>query len=189
MLRLAAFLVLIATTAPAAAYDFCDEAWFIRNLVFDRAGYCFGSTLGRSVFDNAGCTGKEVALSPGESRTVAMIREQEGRMGCAVNTAGTRLAVPHRAMIERLEVLPVPTDTASGCLGWRGGPIPLLAAPREDAAVVGMGRAGVDVVWEYDYAKVRDGWQFLTLYRESTLVGMGWSVTPIHEDLCTNLAG
>ncbi|MAM63661.1 DUF4453 domain-containing protein [Maritimibacter sp. UBA3975] len=189
MHRLIALTLLSFTATPAAAYDVCDEAWYIRNLIFDRAGYCFGSTLGQAVFDNTGCTGKDVSLSPGDAATVEMIREQEGWMACAVDTGATRLDVPHRALLDRLEVLPVPTDTASGCIGWTGGPIPLLAAPREDAALVGRGEAGVNVVWEYDYESVLDGWQFLTLYRDSELVGMGWSITPIFEDQCTSQAG
>lgn len=189
MHRIIAFSALLLTATPAVADGFCDEAWFIRNLIVDRAGYCFGSALGQSVFDNSDCTGKDVSLSPASARTVAMIRDQEAWMGCAVDTAGNRLDVPHRPLLERLEVLPVPTDTASGCIGWRGGSIPLLAAPREDAPVVGLGETGMNVVWEYDYVGVADGWQFLTLYRDSARVGMGWSITPIHEELCTTLAG
>ena len=46
MKRLALLCALLAS--PAAASDVCDDLWFTRNLIMDRAGYCFGSVLGRA---------------------------------------------------------------------------------------------------------------------------------------------
>lgn len=77
MLRFAAPLFAVLTPLPAVA-DACDEMWFIRNLHFDRAGYCFGSTLGQNIFDNAGCTGKDVQLSSEAQKSIAFIKEMEG---------------------------------------------------------------------------------------------------------------
>ena len=48
------FLLSLCVT-PAFALDHCEEWWFTRNLVFDRAGYCFSSPLGQAVFDNSDC--------------------------------------------------------------------------------------------------------------------------------------
>jgi len=45
------FLIALICTllaAPVQALDYCDELWFTRNLAFDRAGYCFGSPLGKA---------------------------------------------------------------------------------------------------------------------------------------------
>ena len=44
MKRIFSHLGALALAAPAAASS-CEEMWFVRNLVFDRAGMCFGSPL------------------------------------------------------------------------------------------------------------------------------------------------
>jgi len=56
-------LLLAALAAPAAALEICDELWFTRNLIYDRAGYCFSSPLGRAVFDNSDCTGSALKIA------------------------------------------------------------------------------------------------------------------------------
>ena len=63
--------------SPALASNACHDLWFTRNAVIDRAGYCFGSPLGRAVFNNAGCTGKSVSLPPQAQRMVAQVKEME----------------------------------------------------------------------------------------------------------------
>ena len=84
-------LALILLASPAAAADVCDDLWFTRNLIMDRAGYCFGSALGQAVFDNGNCIGKSVSLSTQLQRQVAEIRELEKQIPCKVDTARTRL--------------------------------------------------------------------------------------------------
>ena len=52
------WILLLGLVWPVQAWalEICDDLWLTRNLIFDRAGYCFGSVLGKSVFDNEGCT-------------------------------------------------------------------------------------------------------------------------------------
>lgn len=188
MLRIAFACLVGIAASPAAAFEICDEMWFIRNLEFDRAGYCFGSVLGQTVFDSTGCAGKSVTLTAEAQRIVDGIAQQEKWLGCAVNTAGTRLDVPHMHMLRALDDLPIPTDTASGCLGWRGPDVPLHSGHTRNSPVVAVARGGVDIVWEYDHV-APEPWQFLSLYKGGDLVGMGWSDTFVDEGLCTNLAG
>ena len=47
-------LVLLLIPAPVRALEICDDLWFTRNLLFSRAGYCFGSVLGQTVFGDTG---------------------------------------------------------------------------------------------------------------------------------------
>ena len=63
-------LLLFLIASPAAASDVCHDLWFTRNLIMDRAGYCFGSMLGKATFDNSDCTGKNVSLDAGDQLMV-----------------------------------------------------------------------------------------------------------------------
>lgn len=187
MLRFAAPLFAVLTPLPAVA-DACDEMWFIRNLHFDRAGYCFGSTLGQNIFDNAGCTGKDIRLDAEAQAGVDHIKEMEGYHGCKVDTAAERIDMPNDYMFRKLEDLPAPSETGSACIGWRGPEIAVLAGHRVDAPVVGTVRPGVDIMWDYE-SFGPDGWEIVSVYEGSDRVGLGWVEGPIDPDLCTQLAG
>ncbi len=183
-------LVLIFTlmASPAAAYDICDELWFIRNLTFDRAGYCFGSTLGQALFDNANCVTKNPTLSRDAQATVAKLGEMEDWMGCDVDTSQRYLDLPNEGFLRQLQDLPVPTDTGSGCIGWRGPDVPLRAGHDMSAPILSVGRAGANIIWNYDWVDA-PGWEFLSVTRDGVLIGMGWSNSYIDPELCTQLAG
>ena len=61
----------------------CVGLWIERNSIFDRAGYCFGSALGKGYFDNSGCHTKNPSLSSSERKRIAAIKSRESALGCA----------------------------------------------------------------------------------------------------------
>ena len=59
-MRFLTVVFLLLTPVTAVADALCDELWLTRNMVFDRAGYCFGSNLGEAIFDNSDCNSRGV---------------------------------------------------------------------------------------------------------------------------------
>ena len=60
----------------------CKRLWVERNAIFHDAGYCFGSRLGRAVFNNHNCFTKKPRLSNSVDRRVKRILARERRLGC-----------------------------------------------------------------------------------------------------------
>lgn len=189
MPRLATAVLALTVATPALGYDICDDLWLSRNQLFDRAGYCFSSPLGRAVFDNAGCTGTDVALPASDAELLDHIRAMEAELGCAVDTSRTALDVENVDLRLRLEVVVARSEFASGCLGWQGAPIALHAGPRAGSPLLSEVLAGDDIVWEYDAVPWPDGWSFITSYRDGVQTGLGWTDADIDQSLCTGLAG
>lgn len=178
-------LLLMLTASPAAAYDACAEWWFTRNLILDRAGYCFESPLGQAIFDNAGCTPGDPRLDRDTLNQIAAIQALEQAQDCAINTGGTRLDVPYQDQRQLIVDIPIPSEYESGCIGWRGGPIPLHSARNEASAVTGRIEPGSDILFAFEEV---DGWSFFTDMRGGPL--MGWFRTPrLGEKDCAQFAG
>ncbi|NKX43271.1 DUF4453 domain-containing protein [Roseicyclus persicicus] len=140
-------LAALWVAAPAAAQDLlCEDWWFARNLIFDRAGYCFTSPLGQALFDNADCTTRAPDLRPDLAALVAEIRARETEEGCAVDTARTALSDPGAVEPYRLmEDIPVREPFESGCIGYRGAPVAVRTGLRPDAPVAGTIAAGASI--------------------------------------------
>ncbi len=192
MLRLIASAVVatgIALPVAAQDWDHCQDLWFTRNQLFDRAGYCFKTPLGKAVFDNSNCTTSEAQLSPTDWQKVEIIRSFERDLGCAIDTTNGVLSIPLIGLRFELEDVPIISEFASGCLGWNGPSVPLYAGHRPGAPLFGFDNPGDDIVWEYEYPGMPAGWEFITVYRDGVQVMLGWSNTPIDYGLCTNLAG
>jgi hypothetical protein len=189
MPRLALIILALLAAHPALAFDPCDDLWFSRNQLYDRAGFCFSTPLGQEVFDNADCIGKEVTLEPGGEDLVAYIQEMEAMLECAVDTSATSLDIENIALRLRLETVVVLSEFASGCLGWTGAAIPLRAGPRDEAEVISVAMPGDDLVWEYEGLGWPEGWSFFTIYRDESQVALGFARDAIDYDLCTGLAG
>jgi hypothetical protein len=124
------FLTLALFVLPHVALsdEQCEDIWFTRNLVMDRAGYCFASPLGQAVFDNSDCTGMQVQLDPAATEVVARIRALESEYGCNVDTSKPRLTMLDLAFRRVLRDLPVRQMGDSSewaCLGWTGPTLPL----------------------------------------------------------------
>jgi len=183
----AALLAPLAT--PALAYDPCDDLWFSRNRLFDRAGFCFSTPLGQAIFDNGDCIDKTVTLEPGGTDLVAMIKTTEEIFDCAVDTSRTTLDVGNLALRRKLEIVVAKSEFASGCLGWTGDALPLRAGPRDEAEVISVAMPGDDLVWEYEGVNWPEDWSFLTIYRDGQETALGFYQGDLDYDLCTGLAG
>jgi hypothetical protein len=176
MKRIALCAALMVLPVPALAdVIHCELPWFARNLIFDRAGYCFASPLGQATFDNSDCTGQDVTLSDRDRAAVDHILGLEEDLACAIDSSAPGLE--HQAHFDHLreaDVIPAPVEHESGCIGYQGPVLPLRAAPGDQARVIGELRPGDNVgfiflnegIWDYvlindpdDMATLRDaGW-------------------------------
>jgi len=188
ILRAPLAALLVWAALPAAPALACEQAWFLRNLIAHRSGYCFATPLGRALFDNTGCVPGPLRLSAEDMARVQAIRAMERAEGCAVNTSATEL--PHGGTDwdwHLIETIPVPTPHESGCIGYRLDPIPLRAAPRAEAAVVGQVRRGVSIGFNYEG---ENGWTFVVT--DAAEGYMGWmpdAAMSYDEDACEGWAG
>ncbi len=105
----------------ALGLETCDDLWFTRNLIFDRAGHCFGSVLGKAVFDNEGCADGGITLTPEAANLVDRVRALEAELGCEVDTKQDFLAVPVLAQRKTLGDVRRAGQSGSACAGWKGG--------------------------------------------------------------------
>ncbi|MFY0661253.1 MAG: YARHG domain-containing protein [Shimia sp.] len=60
----------------------CDDLWYMRNRIFHKNGYCFGSERGISTFGNDGCVTKSPSLSEVDSTILKAIKVTEKELGC-----------------------------------------------------------------------------------------------------------
>lgn len=173
--------------SPVLATDACHDLWFTRNALVDRAGYCFGSVLGQAVFDNNGCTGKSVTLSPQAQQTVHQIQALEARIGCRVNTGQTSLELDDLELRRRLWDLPVLDELAGACLGWLGASVGLRAGHRSDAPYVGQITSGNYV--SYGHVPV-GSWSYVTTSGPDWQVTSGgWLDMSAVQEQCRDYAG
>lgn len=185
MRALAALAVVVA--APAAANDICHDLWYTRNLVMDRAGYCFGSTLGQTVYDNRDCIGKSVSLSADLRDFVAFVQTKERANNCRVNTASTQLFIDDVWVRRQLLHLPVRDDLESACLNWIGPPTVLRAAA--DHAAVVIGQVTPDTMVHYRHLPVGD-WSYVTVQsQEGAVMSGGWLSEAGLGETCLGYAG
>lgn len=133
----------------------CEELWFARNAMMDRAGYCFGSALGQAVFDNSDCTTGTPALSTMAQAMVDQIIRNETTLSCQIDTTKSYLnpyTLSHATQRRALEIQPpVPSEWAAehNCVGYLGDPVPLQTAPDHGSDVVGTLSAG----WTIDFER------------------------------------
>ena len=180
-------ILLILSPAPALA-EFCDDLWFTRNLIIDRAGYCFGSKLGQSVFDNGDCIGKSVSLSAAANKQVAAIRKQETANQCKVNTGRTALDLEDIDIRRKLTELPIRDELESGCIGWRDGVTPLRAGRGPNSPVVGRIENGDDVLFSHIF---EEGGSYVTVRTSGSggFKSAGWLLQSASESSCRLWAG
>lgn len=190
-----AFLVIAALFLPPAvkAADYCEEAWVLRNMIFDRQGYCFGSVTGQMLFDNAGCTGKNVKLDPPQTSTVAFIREGETHVGCKINTSRPPTADMRAVYAQFSEFIDLPAPDYVGgyaCWGYRGPAFDLRAGASASAPLIGTAQTGQSVVTTY-YSHY-EGWQFYTIVSGpgGDTILSGWATgIDIGDANCDSVAG
>lgn len=162
---IAAALSLAAGQAQAS----CEDAWYLRNLAFDRGGYCFGSTLGKSIFDNGDCSTKSPALSAWDRRMIDATKRYEAEMGCAIDTGATSLETSLIGKLDDVDELPTIAPYESLCLGFNGPDLPVvgsISGGLRAAYPTGEVVAGDTVRFRFESA---DGFEFVT-----TDLSAGW---------------
>ncbi|MEL7257202.1 MAG: DUF4453 domain-containing protein [Pseudomonadota bacterium] len=173
----------------AFASDGCEDIWFTRNLIFDRAGYCFGSNLGQALFNNGDCIGTSVTIAPDQKRIVDEIRALETQHGCQVDTARTGLNMIDIAIRRQLRDLPIRDEFESGCLGWLGPVVPLHAGHDKSSAVVGRVEPGDYILYSHIG---RTGWSYVTTHTANwaSFKSGGWmQQTGVTDTSCAQWAG
>ncbi|MCP4824122.1 MAG: YARHG domain-containing protein [Shimia sp.] len=60
----------------------CDDLWYMRNRIFHKNGYCFGSERGISTFGNDGCNTKSPSLSDADTTILNAVKQSEKDLGC-----------------------------------------------------------------------------------------------------------
>lgn len=185
---LLALSVLAAT--PAYAVDLCEELWYTRNQIIDKAGYCFGSPLGKAMFDNADCTGKSVTLSAAANQQIAELKRLEAEHQCKVDTNQQSLDILDLGARRRLTDLPMPTEYESGCIGWKVQSEPLYAGHSEGTPTIGKIEQGDDVLYSHYAYPQLDGWAYVTVWAGGwgAFKSAGW-LRERGSDNCREYAG
>lgn len=152
MTRLALFLCSSLLFSPTAVLADCADYWFTRNLIFDRVGYCFGSPLGQAIFDNRDCTTQSPVLAAPDKAAVARIRANEADAQCRINTQARSLGLPNIAFRKQVQTIPVPLprNSALGCLTWRAGAVALHNGADHRFAVVGQLNPGDNIYFNHE---------------------------------------
>ena len=161
----------------------CDDLWFTRNLLFDRAGYCFGSPLGQAVFNNADCVSSNIVLNPQAKQFADYLRGLEAQHQCRVDTSRRSLALDDLHIRRQLYHLPVAVEFGSGCLNWLMGPTPLYAAPDASTPIIGQIQPSNNV---YFFHEAVGSWTYVTvnLGGTDTLVSGGWLGVQMSRSSC-----
>ncbi|MGL1920831.1 MAG: YARHG domain-containing protein [Hyphomicrobiales bacterium] len=174
---------------PAFAEDACDDLWYSRNFYFDQAGYCFGSKLGKAVFDNSNCKSKNVALTKSTKRRISQMKEIEKEFDCEINTEKARpLNIPQLKSRELLVEQPISQGLESGCYGYTGvKQIPLYSARSKNSKIIGYIENGDDIDSSHDEVDNSDWW-FAGVSTKSGKSSVGWTKASVF-DQCKVMAG
>lgn len=178
------FAAALVATPALAEFDkvrTCEEMWYARNAVMNRAGYCFDSALGKALFDNGDCTGKEVALTSEQRWVVRFAQKMEADLGCKVDTSRTRLDLyemtRRRAL---LDIAPARDDGGYMCVGYTGRALTLHLGHSASTPVVGRAKAGDNLSYHFEHGGAPAGWSLVTARRDNKTTGLGW-VNAVHD--------
>lgn len=165
----------------------CDELWFTRNAIMDRLGYCFGSPLGKALFDNSDCTGKSVSPTAANARDIERLRDSEEEFECKVDTSRTSMAFPDLGVRRSLVDLPIPDGYESACIGWVAAKMSLHSGATSDSAVIGEIAQGDSLMFVH-FAE--DDWSYVTVHSADfqQFKSSGW-LRPHGLEVCEAWAG
>ncbi|MCB8838459.1 YARHG domain-containing protein [Aurantimonas sp. VKM B-3413] len=182
------FALLIACPGRSLAADkFCERLWVARNAIFDRAGHCFSSPLGKAVFDDADCRPGKTSLTAEDRAEVERLQAAERQRGCRIDTQKRTLDIDDAPQIRALAVFGLPGSFEFSCIRFRGpDPLPLYSAPSGNAATVGRIKPGENVLFEY---AERDGFELAAVGggRTGEPVRLGWARIDVTRD-CEDFA-
>lgn len=175
-------LTLASICAASTANALCEDAWYLRNLAYDRAGYCFGSNLGKAVFD-ASCSTKNARLEDWDQRMVGAHKALEVSYDCNINTRGTVLMSSLIGKLDDVDLLPTLSQFESSCVGYLGDPVTMTSGiGQQQSYPTGTIRSGDNVHFRFESW---GGFEFV-----ETETAAGWipegSVT---VDSCSAFAG
>lgn len=174
---------------PAFAEEACDDLWYSRNFYFDKAGYCFGSALGKAVFDNANCKSKDVSFSDAIKLRISHIKQTEKMNECKVSSKKVRnLDIYNFDMRKKLADQPINHGYESSCFGYQGdAKVPLYSAMSEGSEIMGYVGTGDSVYSAHDEIS-KTKWWFATRTNEDGKIVIGWTNQTIF-DQCKAVAG
>jgi hypothetical protein len=179
---------LLCFAAPAGAASGCEDVWFTRNLIMDRAGFCFASPLGQALFDNSDCTGQQVQLDPGAQALLERIRALEARHQCRVDTTRSTLPIVDMAFRRALRDLPVAADGEWACIGWTGPVTQLYDGHTAPLRPIGQIQPGDYVGFGFETPHA--DWAYVTIHTQgwSSFKSAGWLYWP-GDKPCATQAG
>ncbi|MDU9003201.1 DUF4453 domain-containing protein [Sedimentitalea todarodis] len=183
---------LLWLAVPAQAETGCEDVWFTRNLIMDRAGYCFDSALGQALFDNSDCIGKQVQPDPYYRPVINEILRLEVEHACRIDTNRQWLDMDDINFRRVLTDFPVRDEFEGGCLGWTGPQTPLYDGHHEPFRAIGQVGPG-DYVHFAHYAVQgagEAGWRYVTVHAPvwGPFKSAGWMYWP-GEEPCADYAG
>ncbi len=175
MVRFLVFLLFL-TPVQVAANGICDDLWVSRNTLFDNAGQCFQTPLGRSIFDNSDCTTDRAVLNPEDIKIVSLIETQEEEFNCQTNTRRRTLDVALLRDRLALKDVPIAREEQARCGGYKGSDIPLRAGADESTQRLDTIEAGLSV--NFAHLSPYPGWDFVTVMDPLLRpIGLGWIET------------
>ncbi|MFN6979096.1 MAG: DUF4453 domain-containing protein [Gemmobacter sp.] len=192
MRRFAPAVILAGLFAPqpVLASDYCDALWVHRNMLFHRAGYCFASQLGQSLFGNAGCMTADAGALQVNRAEVARLREYEGWIGCRTSTSRNPTAAMRslKARLDRLIDIPEPIEGGFACWGYTGPAFALHAGTGAGTPVIGRMDPGLSAITEY---WPKNGWTYIVVSTGpgGSVVAEGWTTAQISDRQCRAVAG
>lgn len=178
---------LLAQTAYAE--EPCDDLWYSRNFYFEQAGYCFGSKLGKAVFDNSNCKSKNVSLSAFIQYRISQMEKIETEWECKINTGKIRaLSIPNIDLRKNLLTQPISQGFESSCFGYTGSSqVPLYSAMSENSKIIGHVKLGDDVIDAHEEVDNGDWW-FASVTDKDGNDRIGWTNVVIFGQ-CEAMAG
>jgi hypothetical protein len=176
-MRISALVFFILMPFQSLADTYCDDLWFGRNLVFDRAGYCFGSPLGKAMFNNGDCTTKKPVLSEYDREFVEFVEWSEEIAHCKVDTSQRSIAIELIELRRKLMTPVIRANILHNCQGWRRGPLELHAANSANSPVIGRIETGDDFTWYFTNQgeQIDSGWDILMGFRDGKAFTLGWT--------------
>jgi len=183
-------LFLPALPGPAQATTTCEDLWVTRNMLFHRAGYCFGSALGQALFGNAGCVTGDAGAVAVDRQAVDYMRGLEQRIGCRVNTGvGPSPAMwARKGALDRLTNIPIPDELGFACWGWRGGAFTLHAGASPFSPVIGAAQPRQSILYDH---WPRGDWAYVSISDGpgTAVVAEGWAQPGMGPGMCDQEAG